>query len=49
VTQTVSTATDLDLISFVKLIPDTHLRRGIHIPTCYLLVVAVAVLGILSK
>ena len=47
VTQTVSTATDLDLISFLKAIPDTRMRRGMRIPAWSLLLVAV--LGILSK
>ena len=45
--QSVSAATDLDLISFLKTIPDTRMRRGIRIPAWYLLLVAV--LGILSK
>ncbi len=45
--QSDSAATDLDLISFLKAIPDTRLRRGIRIPAWYLLLVAV--LGILSK
>lgn len=45
--QSVSAATDLDLISFLKAIPDTRMRRGIRIPAWYLLLVAV--LGILSK
>ena len=39
-------ATDLDLISFLKAIPDARMRRGIRIPAWYLLLVAV--LGILS-
>jgi hypothetical protein len=47
VLQSVSAATDLDLISFLKAIPDTRMRRGIRIPAWYLLLVAV--LGILSK
>jgi len=38
--------TDLDLISFLKAIPDSRMRRGIRIPAWYLLLVAV--LGILS-
>ena len=45
--QSVSAATDLDLISFLKAIPDARMRRGIRIPAWYLLLVAV--LGILSK
>ncbi len=44
--ETCSAATDLDLISFLKAIPDTRMRRGIRIPAWYLLLVAV--LGILS-
>ena len=42
----VSAATDLDLISYLKAIPDARLRRGVRIPAWYLLLVAV--LGILS-
>jgi hypothetical protein len=38
-------ATDLDLISFLRSIPETRMRRGIRIPAWYLLLVAV--LGIL--
>ena len=45
--QSVSAATDLDLISFLKAIPDTRMRRGNRIPAWYLLLVAV--LGILRK
>ncbi len=45
--QSVSAATDLDLISFLKAIPDARMRRGLRIPAWYLLLVAV--LGILSK
>ena len=45
--QNVSAATDLDLISFLKAIPDTRMRRGIRIPAWYLQLEAV--LGILSK
>ena len=44
---TATAATHLDLISFLKAIPDTRMRRGIRIPAWYLLLVAV--LGILSK
>ena len=40
-------ATDLDLISSLKAIPDARMRRGIRIPAWYLLLVAVLV-GILS-
>ena len=47
VPQSVSAATDLDLISFLNAIPDTRMRRGARIPAWYLLLVAV--LGILSK
>jgi hypothetical protein len=39
-------AFDLDLISFLRAIPDARMRRGIRIPAWYLLLVAV--LGILS-
>lgn len=45
--ETVSAATDLDLISFLRAIPDPRMRRGIRIPAWYLLLVAV--LGILSN
>lgn len=41
-----SAATDLDLISFLKTIPDARMLRGVRIPAWYLLLVAV--LGILS-
>ena len=44
--ETGSAATDLDLISFLKAIPDARMRRGVRIPAWYLLLVAV--LGILS-
>jgi hypothetical protein len=47
VPQSVSAATDLDLISYLKAIPDARMRRGVRIPAWYLLLVAV--LGILSK
>ena len=43
----VSAATDLDLISYLKAIPDARVRRGIRIPAWYLLLVAV--LGIFSR
>jgi len=46
VPETVSAATDLDLISFLRAIPDPRMRRGIRIPAWYLLLLAV--LGILS-
>ena len=42
----VSAVTDLDLISFLRAIPDPRMRRGVRIPSWYLLLVAV--LGILS-
>ena len=45
--ESASTATDLDLISYLKAIPDTRMRRGVRIPAWYLLLVAV--LGILSR
>ena len=44
--ETPAPATDLDLISVLRAIPDTRMRRGIRIPAWYLLLVAV--LGILS-
>ena len=44
--ETFSAATDLDLISFLRAIPDPRMRRGVRIPAWYLLLVAV--LGILS-
>jgi len=47
VPETISSATDLDLISFLKAIPDPRMRRGVRIPSWYLLLVAV--LGILSR
>jgi hypothetical protein len=47
VPETALPATDLDLISFLRAIPDTRMRRGIRIPAWYLLLVAV--LGILSR
>jgi len=43
----VSAATDLDLISFLKAIPDARMRRGVRMPAWYLLLVAL--LGILCK
>jgi hypothetical protein len=46
VVETKAPATDLDLISFLRSIPDTRMRRGIRIPAWYLLLVAV--LAILS-
>jgi hypothetical protein len=46
VPETISAATDLDLISYLKSIPDPRMRRGVRIPSWYLLLVAV--LGILS-
>ena len=39
--QSVSAVTDLDLISFLKAIPDVRMRRGVRIPAWYLLLVAV--------
>jgi len=47
VPETALPATDLDLISFLRAIPDTRMRRGIRMPAWYLLLVAV--LGILSR
>ena len=45
--ESVSAANDLDLISYLKAIPDARMRRGARIPAWYLLLVAV--LGILSR
>ena len=45
--ESASAATDLDLISYLKAIPDARMRRGVRIPAWYLLLVAV--LGILSR
>ena len=45
--ENVSAATDLDLIGYLKEIPDARMRRGVRIPAWYLLLVAV--LGILSR
>ena len=45
--ESVSAATDLDLISYLKAIPDARMRRGVRIPAWYLLLVAV--LGILRR
>jgi hypothetical protein len=47
VPETAYPATDLDLSSFLRAIPDARMRRGIRIPARYLLLVAV--LGILSR
>ena len=44
--ETQAPATALDLISVLRAIPATRMRRGIRIPACYLLLVVV--LGILS-
>ena len=43
----VSAATDLDLISYLRSIPDARMRRGVRFPAWYLLLVSV--LGILSR
>ena len=40
-------ATDLDVVSYLKAIPDARMRRGVRIPAWYLMLVAV--LGILSR
>jgi hypothetical protein len=47
VSESASAATDLDLITYLKAIPDARMRRGVRIPAWYLLLVAV--LGILSR
>jgi hypothetical protein len=41
VPETVSSAADLDLISCLRAIPDTRMRRGVLIPAWYLLMVGV--------
>jgi hypothetical protein len=46
VSKSASAATDLDLISYLRSIPDARMRRGVRFPAWYLLLVAV--LGILS-
>jgi hypothetical protein len=45
VLESASAAIDLDLISYLRSIPDARMRRGVRFPACYLLLVAV--LGIL--
>ena len=45
--ESVFAATDLDLISYLKAIPDVRIRRGVRIPAWYLLLFAV--LRILSR
>ena len=45
--ESVSGATDLDLISYLKAISDARMRRGVRFPAWYLLLVAV--LEILSR
>jgi hypothetical protein len=45
--ETQAAPTNLDLISFLRAIPDPRMGRGIRIPAWYLLLVAV--LGILSS
>ena len=44
--ESASAATDLDLISYLRSIPDARMRRGVRFPSWYLLLVAA--LGILS-
>jgi hypothetical protein len=46
VPKSASAVTDLDLISYLRSIPDARMRRGVRFPAWYLLLVAV--LGILS-
>jgi hypothetical protein len=46
VLESASAATDLDLITYLRSIPDARMRRGVRFPAWYLLLVAV--LGILS-
>ena len=47
VLESVSAANDLDLISYLKAIPEARIRWGVRIPALYLLLVAV--LGNLSR
>ncbi|MFS6818300.1 transposase family protein [Synechococcus lacustris Tous-12m] len=44
--ESASDSTDLDLISYLRSIPDARMRRGVRFPAWYLLLVAI--LGILS-
>ena len=44
--ESLSAAADLDLISYLRAIPDACMRWGVRIPAWYLLLVAV--LGIIS-
>jgi hypothetical protein len=44
--QSTAAATDLNLISYLRSIPDARMRRGVRFPAWYLLLVSV--LGILS-
>jgi len=46
VIESASAVTDLDLISYLRSIPDARMRRGVRFPAWYLLLLAV--LGILS-
>jgi hypothetical protein len=46
VLKSVSAASDLELISDLRSIPDAHMRRGVRFPAWFLLLVAV--LGILG-
>jgi len=39
-----SAATDLDLISYLRSIPNARMRHGVRFPAWYLLLVAIAVL-----
>ena len=39
--ESASAATDLDLITYLRSIPDTRMRRGVRFPAWYLLLVAV--------
>jgi len=40
VPESASAATDLELIRYLKAIPDARIRRGVRIPAWYLLLVA---------
>ena len=41
--ESLTASTDPDLISFLRAIPDTRMRRGIRIPAWYLELVAIPV------
>jgi hypothetical protein len=45
--ESATAATDLDLITYLRSIPDARMRRGVRFPVWYLMLVPV--LGILSS